>query len=407
MKLRDYQKKLSIEAYHILQKNNLVYLAMQVRTGKTLTSLEVARLQGAKDVLFLTKKKAIKSIENDYNNFGFTFNLTVINDESLHKVKGQFDLIIHDENHRFGSFPKPSKGAKLFKSRFSHLPQIYLSGTPTPESFSQIYHQLWVSDYSLFKQWTNFYQWAKDFVRVKQVNLGYAKVNDYSDANEDKINKYIDKIFVRYTQKQAGFTSSIAEKFLYVEMKPITYKLISQLKKDKVIQGKDEVILADTGVKELQKVHQMSSGTVKFESGNTAILDNSKALFIRDYFKDKKIGIFYKFVAEFKMLKEVLGENLTDNVEDFDTSDKNIALQIVSGREGVSLKSADCLVYINIDFSATSYWQSRDRMTTKERLINTVYWIFAKNGIEDKIYKAVKNKKNFTLKHYDRTTISI
>jgi len=76
-------------------------------------------------------------------------------------------------------------------------------------------------------------------------------------------------------------------------------------------------------------------------------------------------------------------------------------LQIVSGREGISLRNADFLVNYNIDFSATSYWQSRDRMTTKDRLSNDVYWIFARNGIEDSIYQAVSNKKDYTLKHFN------
>jgi hypothetical protein len=36
-------------------------------------------------------------------------------------------------------------------------------------------------------------------------------------------------------------------------------------------------------------------------------------------------------------------------------------------------------------------------MTTMDRLFNKIYWIFAEGGIEDKIYKAVKAKKNYTL----------
>jgi len=51
-------------------------------------------------------------------------------------------------------------------------------------------------------------------------------------------------------------------------------------------------------------------------------------------------------------------------------------LQIVSGREGISLKEADYLVFYNIAFSALSYWQARDRLTTMERKFNTIYWIF-------------------------------
>jgi hypothetical protein len=77
-------------------------------------------------------------------------------------------------------------------------------------------------------------------------------------------------------------------------------------------------------------------------------------------------------------------------------------LQIVSGREGISLKKAEYLVYYNIDFSATSYWQSKDRMTTKERLENQVFWIFSKGGIEHEIYKAVSKKKNYTLNHFKK-----
>ena len=140
-KLRQYQIDISKEAVSVLNKLKIVCIFMQVRTGKTLTALETAKLYGAKNVLFLTKKKAISSIENDYKDFGYSANfiLTVTNNESMHKVEAQkFDLVIHDESHRFGSFPKPSKGAKVFKSKFGKLPLIMLSGTPTPESFSHL-----------------------------------------------------------------------------------------------------------------------------------------------------------------------------------------------------------------------------------------------------------------------------
>jgi len=152
----------------------------------------------------------------------------------------------------------------------------------------------------------------------------------------------------------------------------------------------------------MQKLHQMYSGTVIFESKNSMIIDKAKAKFIAEKFKDVKIGIFYKFQAELRLLKEVFEDNLTTDLEEFNSTDKNIALQIVSGREGISLKEAKYLVYYNIDFSATSYWQSRDRMTTKDRTYNKVYWVFSKGGIEDKIYRAVNNKKDYTLKHFKK-----
>jgi hypothetical protein len=400
MELRPYQEKLSTEALGVLKSRGIVYLAMEVRTGKTLTALNTAQLFAAKRVLFLTKKKAMSSIQWDYDNFGFDFHLTIINDESLHLVQGEFDLIIHDEHHRFGAFPKPNATAKEFKKRFSKLPMIFLSGTPTPESHSQWFHQFWVSDKSPFKNYTNFYKWAAEYVDIKEKRLGHAVVKDYSQADERLIRRITRPYIITFTQEQAGFTTSVKEMVLECEMQPITYEVIRRLKKDLIVRnGQGQVILGDTGVKLMQKMHQLSSGTCKFEDGTSKVIDKNKAFFIHKNFKGIKIAIFYKFKAEWDALLQVFGaDNLTNSVEEFDASEKCIALQIVSGREGVSLKNAKYLVYYNIDFSATSYWQSRDRLTTMQRQSNEVFWIFSKGGIEMDIYKTVLQKRDYTLK---------
>jgi hypothetical protein len=399
--LRDYQKRISKDANDILKRLGFVYLALEVRVGKTAIALNTAKLYGAKNVLFVTKKKAIKSIENDYNDFGFKFNLTVINAESLHKVTGNFDLIISDEHHKYGAFPKPSKGTVYFKKTFGHLPIIALSGTMNPESYSQVFHQFWVSNNSPFKQYANFYNWALYFVNIGQKYLGYAVVKDYTNAKQDLIQKAIQPYIITYTQKQAGFTSEVIERILTVEMNESTYDLVAKLKKDNVIEGKTEVIIADTGAKMMSKLHQMYSGTVKFESGNSMVLDKSKALFISNHFANKKIAIFYKFKEELNVIQSI--GNITTDLNEFNTTDKSIALQIVSGREGINLSAAKYIVYYNIDFSAVSYWQSRDRLTTMDRLSNEVFWIFAKGGIEHHIYKQVMAKKNFTLSTFNKT----
>jgi len=374
---------------------------MEVRTGKTATSLEIARLYGSKRVLFLTKKKAIKSIENDYRDFGFSehFDITVINDESMHKLEDtNYDLIIHDEHHRFGAFPKPGIHTKMYKQMFAFKPMIFLSGTPSPESYSQIYHQFWVSAYSPFKHYVNFYRWADDYVNKYQRNINGILINEYDKGIEQKIMSAVSEYMITFQQKQAGFSTEIEEEILHIAMSDTIKNIIKKLERDLVVEGKDEVILADTPVKLMQKIHQLCSGTVKFESGNSMVIDTTKAEFIKSQFATSKIGVFYKFKEELNALKQVFGDELTTELNDFDNGDfKVIALQIVSGREGISLKNADYVVFYNIDFSATSYWQARDRMTTMSRKFNKVYWIFSEGGIEDKIYETVKAKKKFTV----------
>jgi hypothetical protein len=401
-KLRNYQTRLSKEAAEILQRKKIVYLAMEVRTGKTITALQTAKNYGAKNVLFLTKLKAFSSVQSDYDNVGFSFKLTIANDESLHKISCNFDLVIHDEHHRFGAFPKPNATAKLFKKMYGHLPMIFLSGTPTAESYSQWYHQFWVSNYSPFTQPT-FYKWANDYVNVKVKHLGHGKVNDYTDARKKDFWHLIRYYILTFTQVEAGFSTQVNENVLYCDMDAITYKIIERLKKDLVVQNKEgQLILADTSVKLQQKLHQLYSGTCKFEDGSSKVIDFSKAMFIDNYFKGQKIAIFYKFVEEFNALKNIFGNRLTNDLEEFNTTDKNIALQIVSGREGISLAKAKYLVYYNIDFSAVSYWQSRDRLTTMDRKVNDVYWIFSKDGIESKIYASVIKKKDYNNETFKR-----
>ena len=231
-------------------------------------------------------------------------------------------------------------------------------------------------------------------------------INDYSKGLKSII-EAVNPFKINYTQVSAGFKTQTEEKVLYVELNEQTKNLIKRLKRDRVVEGDGEIILGDTGVKLMSKIHQLCSGTVKFESGNAMTVDFSKVHFIKKYFDNKKIAIFYKFTQEYKALKEIYGDELTNDLEEFKNTDKCIALQIVAGREGVSLKEAEALVYYNIDFSATSYFQSRDRMTTKERLYNKIYWIFSNKGIENDIYKAVVKKKDYTLSHFKRDSLDL
>ena len=404
MKFRDYQLNIIQEGKSILQNHKLLYLSMEVRTGKTLTSLGICKELNIENVLFITKKKAISSIETDYNMYAPSFYLETINYESLHKISDKnWDVIICDEAHGMGAFPKPSKRAKTVKELIQNYQPyvILMSGTPTPESFSQMYHQVYGVPGNPFSKHKSFYKFASEYVKIVQKKINGYNINDYSKGLAEIVEE-MKPYTISYSQREAGFKSTINEKVLFVPISDNITNIVSTLRKDLVYEIDGEYILGDTAVKLMMKMHQLYSGTVKFESGKRIVLDLSKAKFIKEKFDGQKIGIFYKFQAELTALREVFGDNLCTTLEEFDSTDKNIALQIVSGREGISLRKADFLVYYNIDFSATSYWQSRDRMTTKERMHNNIYWIFSEKGIEKMIYKAVNSKKDYTLRHFKR-----
>ena len=405
MKLRDYQLDIATRACSIIKSKGLVYLSMMVRTGKTLTALETARMYGAKRVLFITKIKAFSSIQGDYDKMGYTYELKIINKESVHKLEDtKYDFIVLDEAHQYGAMPKPGKYQKIVRKLFRKLPMIFLSGTMSPESYSQVYHQFQISDRSPFSKYTTFYKWAVDYVDVFMKNIGYSVVKDYTNAKYDKIMQTIEPYMITFTQEEANFTTTVEEEIIEIDMKPVTYEIIRRLRKDSIVKGSSgNIIIADTAVKMQQKIHQLGSGTIKHEDGSYQVIDTSKADYIKWRFKDNKIGIFYKYKAELEMLRQVIGaENLTQDVDEFNTTDKWIALQYISGREGINLSKADYLVMFSIDFSATTYFQAIDRMTVKDRTHNKVYWLFAKNTLDKSIYKTVINKKSFTLNYFNK-----
>jgi hypothetical protein len=406
MQLRDYQVDIAEQAINILKEFKLVYLAMQVRTGKTITSLHIASLYGAKKVLFVTKKKAISSIEDDFKQSNCLYDLLVINYESLHKITHAYDLIIVDEAHALGQFPKPSNRVTELKKICLGKPVIYLSGTPSPETYAQFYHQFFVSSFTPFKEFKNFYAWHKEYGIPKTKFLYNMQVPDYTHVKQERIQSEIQHLLLTYTQEEAGFESLVEEVILYVPMSDKVKWAVDKIKKDKLFKTKDgAVVLADTSVKEMQKIHQICSGSVKTEDGNALMFDDTKAKFIKERFKGQKIAIFYKYIAEGMQLRVHFAGHIIEDPMAFNeaSGDAVFISQIQSGREGINLSTAEALVMYNIDFSAVSYWQSRARMQTKDRTeASKVYWIFTTGGIEDRIYTMVQNKKDFTLSHFKK-----
>jgi hypothetical protein len=406
--LRPYQIEAAHHLVRLLMDHRIAYLAGMVRTGKTLTAFQAARLLHATKVLVITKKKAIASIVKDAAAIGVE--ATVTNYEQLPKLKGTtWDLLIVDEAHGVGAYPKPSKRFKdLRQLHYTRL--LLMSGTPSPESYSQLYHQFALGP-APWAAHRNFYRWADTFVNVKDKRVGTGTVvKDYSDAKEAIIMRDIAPLTVNITQEQAGFTTHIEEQVHRVEMLPRTYRLARRIMRDGVV-GKPgrRVVLADTAVKELSKLHQIYSGTVITESHGAIAFDNSKVLYISQNLCKGKTAILYKFQAEGAMLKAAFEGRWTDSPEEFNATDKVYIGQVQSSREGVNLSSADDLVFFSIDHSALSYLQGRDRASYLGRdRANRVHWLFAARSIEPSIYKLVRNKEDYTTNHYrrDRSSLS-
>jgi hypothetical protein len=430
--LTDYQIDNAQRGLEILKKYGFVYFCCEVRTRKTGSVLECARLYGAKKVLFLTTKRAMGSIKGDYASINPGYEITVINDASAFvlnekkpvgrngkplsrgytfplKVDSDYDLLIYDEAHRIGAKPKPSATARAIRQHFSHLPMILLSGTPSPENFSMLYHQFWISDRSPFTE-KNFYDWARTYVDVYVEHLARGPVNNYDRGIGEKILPVIEPYMVKFTQAEAGFVVNLKEHFCLVEMPEIISKIRDHLMKESVVQGKSGVISADNAAALQMKIRQISSGSIILDveegekTGRSVTLSTAKADYIKERWPTEKMVIFYVFKQELNIIKDVLGNRVTTDLETFQNSNKSIALQIRSGREGLNLSAGEMIVFYSTEHSATSYFQGRDRLTTPTRLEADIYWLWGTFdgvvGIDKEIYEVVTQKKNYTAAHF-------
>src|SRR5699024_8074482 len=153
---------------------------------------------------------------------------------------------------------------------------------------------------------------------------------------------------------------------------------------------------ADTPASLASKCHQIYSGSVIIEQDEErkqVILSDFKAMEIYNYFKGKKIAIMYFFKAEWDIIKQVYGYNVTDDVQEFKETNKSIALQ-QNTTEGINLSEADAIVYFNIGFSGKNYLQSKQRMTFKGRKESDIYYIIERGGVIEKVLKSVKVKES-------------
>ena len=398
--LRPYQTDAAKRLAIILLAHRVAYLRGEVRTGKTLTAFHTAQLMSIPRILVVTKKKAIASIQRDAAAIGVE--ATVTNYEQLPKLKGTtWGLLIVDEAHGVGAYPKPSKRFKDLK-QLTYWYLLLMSGTPSPESYSQLYHQFALARMP-WSGYSNFYRWAEKYVNVKEKRVGTGTVvKDYSDAREGYIMRDINPLTVTITQEQAGFQTTIVEQVHRVPMKERTYRLARRIMRDGVI-GKPgrRVVLADTAVKQMSKLHQIYSGTVITEHHGPVTFDRSKADYCVQTF-NRKTAILYKFKAEGDMLKAAFDGRWTDSPEVFNATPDAVYIgQVQSSREGVNLSTADDLVFFSIDYASLSYLQGRDRASYLGRTVPpVVHWLFARHSIEPLIYKLVREKQDYTVAHY-------
>jgi SNF2 family DNA or RNA helicase len=400
MELYEHQEELIKQAKPILEKYKMVYIAAETRTGKTLAAIHLLK-DDFKKILVVTKKKAISSWNSDIK-LSKVKNFDVINYESIHKMDSkEYDVIVLDEAHSIGSYPKPSQRAKQLKEMAKDKSIVYLSATPSAETYSQIFHQLWVSSFTPFVE-KSFYQWYKNYGEDDSIFINGMFIKRYKASHGEMIMEVINHLIVTMTKEKANFDVFVNERIHQVEVDEDYLSALEYFKSNRIITIDENEIVAETSASALNKLHQLNGGTIKVNDKLSLIVSHHKVNYIKENLgNDEKIVILCNYIKERDLLLTRLA-NSTDEVEKFKNQNfKYFIGHIKTFSGGVDFSYADSMIIYSLNFSATTYLQSKERLANKKRVKPiVVHYLFTKGGIDEYIYQAVSNKMNFTNSYY-------
>lgn len=422
--LRSHQEKAVNEALPILREKGVVYLALEMRTGKTLAALKLAHLvSDMAPVLFITPKAAISSVLADSSHMPeLDGRLTVINPESLHKLNMdelQGAVLVLDENHRRGSFPKVSKATGqireiVLKCGVRHC--ILLSGTPSVESAAQLFHQFWCTTrgpWKVFNSKRGFYNWHREYGIPKTVRIaGGQEAKVYDEVRSEVLN-HVAPYVVTMKQEEAGF--KFAPEVIPVMIdNPDILEWSKKFGRDGIAEVDGHTVLGETPAAKLQKMHMAEGGTLiddkeeafvhkislthKYKALGENMCLNQSYFVTTAYIKEREV--LYYFLSG-------MGFRVYGDFEDFEKEVRAGGAGVFIGSgikyaEGVDLSwlTGSQIIY-SLNWSGAKYLQLIQRQNNfkRDRPIK-VHVLLTRGGVDEMVFKAVSSKANFNATVY-------
>jgi len=390
-----HQEELSDQALEILRENMIVYLAMEERTGKTLTAILVAEKSAAKRVLVITKKKALDGWKETLEAFPHNKDYTVTNYHQAHKQIGKFDLVLLDESHNYVSaFPKPGNMWKQLKLLLVKTPIVYISATPYAQGPQMLFHQFALSSWSPWIKHKNFYQWFRLYGKPYELEIAGMRIRQYDRCHEDMILGVCEHMFITKTRAELGFEHEPEDVKHYIELSKSTKELYNALVQDELAPIGDHMLVCDTKSKLRVSLHMLEGGVAKIDE-EYLVLDNQEKIdyVLREFGDNSSNVIMYNYKAERTKLERYFK--------------KSLLLQATSYAEGVDLSHLDNLIIYSQDFSTARHTQRRARQCNMQRKDSIrVHFLLVKGGLSDQVFKTVTiNKTNFVDSVYFKETL--
>ena len=442
--LRAYQKE---DAIFLAQRKNAGCFNQQ-RTGKTPTSLLSLKLKGCKKVLIVcpasmvpvwksefeqwygepcialqgTKTKRLKLLETWTDGLVIGYECLRIVDhydkttgEYTHSTGDLADILAHkdidavvlDEAHRIRNYKNKTAEAAF---KLKDVPnKLALTGTPTLKKQEEIYSILHFLYPSLFKSYWRFidYYFIKEYREIWNGRRAIQTTEIGPLRRPEELQEFLDLISTQRKRIEVmPWLPNKDKQTIYLEPTEHQARYIKELKEFFETGDVTTVGTLDTLLRE----RQICLSPALLSLGDTT---SPKYNWIQQYLNDypeKQVIIFSKFTQWLKLLHEKIedsdifvGETTSKQREklkkDFQAGKLRVLLiQIDAGKEGLTLDSADTIIFTDKFPPVGDIEQAEDRFvaTSKDRVKKeqTIYSLVMNNTYEKNIEKSLNRSSS-------------
>lgn len=374
--------------------------AADTGTGKTLMSLHhYLKHSDGEPVLIICPAQKVKEggwdrdIQKlcDYYNLSLTYDVMSYGVLAKRWKDYQGWFVIFDECHMVKN-PTSQRGkAALHLSRAS-TNFLLLSATPSSNGWEDTMNYFIM--FGMYKNKTDFQRQHAVWGNLYLGNRVVKKVEGWKD--EGFLRDRYQSISVKLSKDDClDLPPLVIED---VDFRRSTEYL--KIKKDRIFQpkGETEPLVYDTYPKLAHGLRYYANQKDKLKYVEMLAEGTSENIVIFYYYADEKAALI-ELLHKTKKIYEVSGQKseLPAHEEWKNLKDSVTLVQYMAGAAGIELQYANLVIFYTPTYSLQDYEQSLGRAYRNGQTKKvTVYQFITKHTIEDAIYKALKEKKDFT-----------
>ena len=319
-------------------------------------------------------------------------------------AKIHWSLITFDESQRLKS--RNTRQSKLAAKLRLADHKVILSGTPIEQSPIDLWAQFRFLAPEVFGT-----RW-KDFEEEYCYKTGYMGYE--IKFKKDKLPQFLEKIkpyIIRITKLDSLNLPKLSINLIPVELLGEQKRIYSSMEKEMIMLFDNQTIAVDLKITQIAKLQQICGGFIINEDSEAHRIGRAKIRCIKSLIKTitKPIVIFCKYLEEIKMISDELThlkiailngqtKNRSNIINDFQSGLYDVIIcQIKTGGVGIDLYKSCNVIFYSLTYSFIDYEQALSRVHRYGQTQPvTIHLIYAKDTIDEDIYKAILSKKSIS-----------